>query len=137
MVVKDIEKTVQHYYEAYGIGPFRVFEAQFSDKTLRGRPAEFRLKIAMHRVGGVQLEFIQVLEGDTVYQDIIDKKGEGLHHLGFFVNDLDKHVARLAEQGISVIQSGRFDGGGFAYLDTEAIGGVVLELIQWPARPSA
>jgi methylmalonyl-CoA/ethylmalonyl-CoA epimerase len=59
------------------------------------------------------------------------KRGEGLHHLGFFVEDIEKELARLEKRGVKVLERGTVLGVvEFAYLDTEKSLGVVLELIQ-------
>lgn len=134
VVVKDIDQAMHYYSTTFGIGPFRVIDFDFPDATLHGKPVSLKLRIALARMGPVQFELIEVPEGDNIYREFLDAKGEGLHHLGFRVADLDDEVAKLAPLGIGVLQGGKADGGGFAYLDTEGIGGVIFELIQRPPR---
>jgi len=58
-------------------------------------------------------------------------QGGRITPLGFDVyGDLDERVKAYAEVGIEVMMSGRGPGRAFAYLDTEKIGGVILELLQ-------
>ncbi|MBI2856767.1 MAG: VOC family protein, partial [Chloroflexi bacterium] len=65
------------------------------------------------------------------HKEFLETRGEGLHHLGFFVTDLDNQINNLTRQGFQVTQGGkRLTGGGFAYFDTDKVGGVVLELVQ-------
>jgi len=137
VIVKDIEKTIRYYESALGIGPWVRLDIEYRDRTLRGKPADFKYKMAFASLGPVELELIQPVEGATVYDDLVAKKGEGLHHLGFDVGSMKNIEERLAffkQQGIEVIQSGRTETAKFAYLDTEAVGGVVFELISRPAR---
>jgi catechol 2,3-dioxygenase-like lactoylglutathione lyase family enzyme len=133
IVVKDIDKTIEYYQGTLGIGPWAVF---------KGEPAWCREscgevttsgKIAMAQVGPVQIELIQILEGRSVYADLLGE-GEGLHHLGFFVRDIDKRLQAAKDAGIEVIQHGLLKQMGltieYAYLDTLATGGVIMEFIQ-------
>jgi len=141
IVVKDINKAVD-YYSSLGIGPFRTLPSGnapvYTDKKLRGKEAEFTMEIRLAQVGEVELELIQPLEGESIYKEFLEEKGEGLHHLGFFVDDIDEEEARLAKQGIKALASGRRPGGGFTYFETDRIGGVIMELIQrskgWEAK---
>jgi methylmalonyl-CoA/ethylmalonyl-CoA epimerase len=50
--------------------------------------------------------------GDSPWQEFIDKKGEGMHHLGYFVDDIEKEQTALVKRGIEMILSSRFEGGG-------------------------
>lgn len=133
-VVKDIEQVANYYSTALGIGPFRVFDLDIPDATLHGKPISLKLRVAFARKGPIQMELIEVPEGESIYREFFEKKGEGLHHLGFHVTDIDTEVAKLARSGIGVLQGGKFSDGGFAYLDTERFGGVIFELIQRPPR---
>ena len=52
-------------------------------------------------------ELIEPLDGPNSYQEFLDSRGEGLHHLGYFVDDLDAAIAEMEAQGFAVLQSGR------------------------------
>ena len=66
------------------------------------------------------------------------QRGEGLHHLGFWVDSLTEAAAEFTASGYEAIQTGAgygLDGdGGYAYFDTSAELGVILELIEVPKR---
>jgi len=122
IVVKDVEATVKFYEKMFGIEPFPTVESAVDSA---------KLKIGLFQLGEVQIELIQVLEGETIHSKFVEKRGEGLHHLGFFVEDIEKELARLEKGGVKVLERGTVLGVvKFAYLDTEKILGVVLELIQ-------
>ena len=57
------------------------------------------------------------------------KGGEGIHHIAFLTNNLEKAAFRFKENGGKVLLSGQFQGGGFAYFDFEE-GNIILELFQ-------
>jgi methylmalonyl-CoA/ethylmalonyl-CoA epimerase len=135
IVVKSIDETVKFYTEVFGIGPFEIREVDFSNATYYGRKAGYRGKRAFAKLGPVTLELIELIEGKTVHEDFLKEKGEGLHHIGFAVRDLKKCEEEAEKLGLKVVQGfKREDGSGFAYLDSDRIGGTMFELIQWPAQ---
>ncbi len=137
IVVKSIDKTVEFYTEIFGIGPFEIREVDFPDATYYGQKAGYRGKRAFAKLGPVTLELIELIEGKTVHEDFLREKGEGLHHIGFLVKDLKKCEGEAEKLGLKVVQGiKREDGSGFAYLDSDRIGGAMFELIQRPAQKS-
>ena len=131
VVVRDVEKAIE-YYSSIGIGPFEYAQGMIADRRLYGKPAaDIKNVIALTQLGHVQLELIQPAGGESIHKEFLETKGEGIHHLGFLVDDLEKETAKLTEKGFKITQSGTFvGGGGFAYFDTDKVGGVLLELIQ-------
>jgi len=132
VVVKDLDKAVDYYSSMFGIGPFKYIERHYDGVILRERnDASYSVRIAIAPMGSVDFELIQITEGESIHLEFLEKKGEGIEHLGFRVPDLDAEIARFKECGIEVLQSARrSDGGGYAYMDTENIGGIIFELIQ-------
>jgi methylmalonyl-CoA/ethylmalonyl-CoA epimerase len=63
------------------------------------------------------------------------EKGEGIHHIGFAVPDLQEAMDIAKSQGFLITQHfRREDGSGFAYLNTDKTGGVIFELIVYPSK---
>ena len=134
IVVKSIDETVKFYTEVFGIGPFEIREFDFPNATYYGRKAGYRGKRAFANLGPVTLELIELIDGKTVHEDFLKEKGEGLHHIGFLVEDLKKCEEEAEKLGLKVVQGiKREDGSGFAYVDSDRIGGAMFELIQRPA----
>ena len=135
IVVKDIEKTVAFYYSTFGIGPFAIVpEVKFEGAMLRGQPISTSIKVAFAQSGPVQIELIQPLEGENIYTEFLESKGEGLHHLGFQVDDFDGLLARFKSKGIEPVFWHHLGWMAFAYLSTDRIGGVIIELL-WSKKP--
>ena len=134
VVVEDLDRAVK-YYSSLGIGPFQPLDLTRIERTVYGKPAKgLRNRSRVAQMGSVQLELLQPVSGESVQKEFLDKRGEGINHLGFLVDDLEKEVDRLTAMGFTVISSVTYaGGGGVAYLDTDRIGGVVFELIQWPS----
>ena len=133
IVVENIEKTAKYYSSMFGIGPFTIYDNDLPRAVSNGKPAPVRMKTAFAQMGPIQIELIQPIEGGEVYTEFLQNKGEGLHHLGIYVDDFetyDRLLAELNNLGIKSLLSYRGRRIGFAYLDTQVIGGVMLELIH-------
>lgn len=141
LVVHDVEKSIEHYQNILGIGPWTVHEsgdATLGDMTYYGRPANQKARIAFAMAGPMQIELIQPLEGESIWGDFLKEHGEGLHHLGHvMVDNMDEALAALEKQGFPCLQSARvvrgpFTGTEFAYIDTVKTLGTIIELLKKP-----
>ena len=132
IVVKDMDKAIEYYQSIFGWGPFSVMETELNGFTYRGKTGDCRLKLAMGNSGSMEIELIQVLEGETPHSEFLREKGEGIQHLRCCVDDLDSILAELAKDGIEPVFHHSFPemGVAFAYLNSDKIGGVMLELLQ-------
>ena len=63
-------------------------------------------------------------------KEFLEEKGEGIQHIGFFVDDLDQETAKMAEKGFTITQSGETPTVKWAYFDTDKVGGASIELMQ-------
>jgi methylmalonyl-CoA/ethylmalonyl-CoA epimerase len=139
LVVKDMDKAIK-YFEALGVGPFPPFLGgpgmAFTGKTVREKPSDYDMDLRLARgdMGGMGLELIQPLKGRSVYGEFLEKKGEGIHHLAFGVDDLDAEIADMEKRGFKVIQTGAFGTAKFAYFESEKPGGMLIELCQAPKK---
>jgi 4-hydroxyphenylpyruvate dioxygenase-like putative hemolysin len=129
-VVEDLERALPHYEALYG--PFEVVTFPMSDCAMRDTIGDCVLRIALNSSGPVEIELIQVLEGDTPHAEHLRRHGEGLHHVRFRVDDLDPKVAALEATGYRTIFHKRLRPTlAFAYLESPPeIGGSVIELLQ-------
>ena len=88
-----------------------------------------RAKLAFFDLGHVQLELIEPVGGPSTWQEFLDTKGEGVHHIAFNIEDMDAQVAMLEEKGMPLVQRGDFQGGCYSYIDSTAQLGVMIELL--------
>jgi methylmalonyl-CoA/ethylmalonyl-CoA epimerase len=136
MVVRDMDRAIERF-TALGIGPFkpRILPAE-NRETYRGKPffPSERVTIQITQIGNVELELIQPIDGASPHQEFLEKKGEGIQHLGFMVDDLEKEVNHLTGEGSSIILTSQFkNGGGVAYLDL-GVADLIVELVQPTAK---
>lgn len=131
IVVKNIDATITFYEKAFGFGPYEIRYVDYSNATYYGERAGYRGKRAFFRLGPVEIELIELIDGQTIHEDFLKEHGEGLHHIGFEVDDLAESKEQAARAGFEITQGfARPDGSGFAYLDTDKTGGVIFELIK-------
>ncbi len=136
LLVKDLHESVESYWRNYGIGPWSIYSFErgpVQNMHVRGERKDYTAKVALTMFGPLQIELIQPIEGESIYWDYLKKKGEGLHHLCCAVDDIEETINTFVKFGFRVIQSGTFwKSGEFAYLDTEGILGIVLEICKRP-----
>jgi methylmalonyl-CoA/ethylmalonyl-CoA epimerase len=129
VVVKDMQESVD-YYHSLGIGPFQEPENHvFPMKTFRGVPIDSELIIKETDLGPIKLQLVQHIRGNHIVREFIDRKGYGVYHLGFLVDDVEENENHMRDNDVTVIQKGRRgDGSGYSYFDTEEKAGVILEI---------
>ena len=143
VVVRDLDASMKRYVEEFGIGPWRVYTFSpdwIEGMTFRGREQEYSMKLALADVGGMMYELIEPFQGPNSYAEFLEEHGEGLHHLGYFVDDLDVTIRDMESKGYRLLQSGRGIGtkgdGGYAYFETEGVLGCIVEAIELPEEMS-
>jgi len=131
-VVRNVRK-VSAYWQHVGFGSLQIVHNISLNRMYHGRPGKFEMDLGWNRRGDRPFEWIQSTEGPNDYIDYRKKHGQGLHHLGFTVKDMDAAIAHFKARGVGVTMSGGWDDHGykgrFAYLDTDPHGGVTIELI--------
>jgi len=81
-------------------------------------------------MGQVDIELIEPIGGPSTWQEILDEKGEGVHHIAFTIKGTDQVVAFLKGEGLDVVQQGHYPGGMYTYVDSTPALGVILELLE-------
>ena len=130
VVVKDMNKTIQHLSATFGIGPWDIRERSYPVEQVAVGKGPFSYRVAFAALGPIELELIEVLEGSTIHADFLNSRGEGLHHIGFRVTDLQKKVTTLQQQGIDVMQSAFRPGSRYVYMDPADLGGIMFEFVE-------
>ena len=134
-VVTDLAKTMAYYRDTFRIRPWLLLDERPEPCFEGEKEVHPLLKMALAYSGPVQLELIQVAEGESFHLRHLEQSKGGLHHLGFMVGDIDRRLDRCRRMGIGILQRGTIRDIGFtvdyAYLDTFDRAGVILELIQW------
>lgn len=127
IVTEDLLTTVDSFWKIFGIGPWALFtfgSPTLHDRKCYGKPAWGWEIGALIQVGPIELEMFKTVEGVSVYQDWINQRGAGLHHVKFVTSDMDvdRTSQWIHEQGFQDVLSGRTGPpefkGQFCYFDT-------------------
>jgi len=141
-VVQNLELSIKTLSSVFGIGPFRVVECppigRRNHQFLNGKPARFRTRQAFADLGSVELELIQPLSGNTIWQQFLRKRGPGIHHIRFNVPNHQVVSDYLRQKGFQKTQEGAGIRPGSYWInyDTERLVGFVIEIMQ-PALGSS
>lgn len=121
IAVRDIEDTLRFYRDVFGVD-----EAEVEDVEDQG------VRAALVTVGGSRLEFIQPTDPGGAVARFIERRGEGLHHLCFEVEDLKEKLERLDAAGVQLIDKAprRGHAGMIAFMHPRATRGVLIELVD-------
>ncbi len=139
LVVPDLDAAVEQWWKLFGIGPwsFYTYGRPLAMKmSYHGEQVEYKMRLALTSLGPLRIELIEPGEGPTVYADFVREHGYGVHHFGVLVKDMPAAIREVEAAGLPMIMDGsgfgRNGDGHYAYLDTEALLGTTLELIERP-----
>ncbi len=132
-VVRDMQAAVHHWADKIGVGPFYLLDhVAYGASYFRGAPLQLDMSVAIAQWGDMQIELIQQHDqSPSIYTEFAARHGEGLQHVGVLSDDLDAQLRHLAARGIEPVQWGATANGmRFAYVDTDAHPGGMVELIE-------
>lgn len=131
-LVEDMDAALEHWTQTLGVGPFFLIDrVALVDPIYRGAPLDLDMRMALANSGDLQIELIvQRNRAPSIYTEWLDAGRTGLHHVGFFCDDIDRTLAALGPTHERVQYGSTGTGGAFAYLDTEHHPGTYVELIQ-------
>lgn len=136
LVVRKLEPWLERY-AAMGIGPWWVgtyAPPRLTGTKVRGRDADYSMRLALAWVGQMQWELIEPLDGPSIYKEHLAEHGEGFHHLQLSYRGLayDAFAAEMARRGAAPLMEGVYGGSRFVYFDTVATMGLVTEVRDAP-----
>lgn len=140
IVVSDLDEALRAHSAHRPVAQWRVMPARTGPvpgSTYRGQPGTYAVRLAFSGQNP-EIELIQSVRGPSIYQEWVDARGYGLHHLAVEVRSLDEAVEEMAAAGFEVAQSvvgfGPNGDGAYAYFDTVALLGYFLEAIRQPSH---
>ena len=91
------------------------------------------VKTSFFKVGDNKIELLEATKKDSPIAKFVDKKGEGIHHIAFDVDDIESEIKRLKKEGFKVlneIPKRGADNKLFVFLHPKSSNGVLIELCQ-------
>ncbi len=126
IAVLSVEQALHFYESALGI----------KAESVEDLP-EQKTKVAVLPIGRSRLELLESLEADSPVARFLRKRGQGLHHLCFQVEDIAAELERLRSSGVRLIDHVPRRGVGgclVAFIHPESAAGVLIELSQPAAQ---
>jgi len=133
IVVKDIEKARKNWAMVLGMDVPEVSIAKSHPSRptkYKGTPSSAEAKLAFFNLENIQIELIEPLGGNSTWQEFLDSKGEGIHHIAFMVKGIDGLERRFEMQGMPTDQNGGWEGGAYSYINAMQMLGCELELLE-------
>jgi len=121
IAVKSLNEAVK-FYEALGVKPYHFEEV-----------ASQKVKVAFIKVGESNIELLEPTCPESPIAKFLEKKGEGIHHIAYTVQDIKKVLKMLSENGCQLIDSEPKPGAHgclVAFVHPKAANGVLTELSQ-------
>jgi methylmalonyl-CoA/ethylmalonyl-CoA epimerase len=129
IAVADLEEEVERYRRTFGIEP-----------THRERMRDQGVEEVLFAVGESYVQLLGALGSDTPVGRFLDRRGPGVHHLGFRVANVTRALGRLRAEGVALIdETPRAGSRGtmIAFVHPKSMGGVLVELVQEPSPTAA
>ena len=124
VAVADLDAAVALYRDVWGL-----------EVSHRERVEDQGVEEAMVRIGESYIQLLGATGPDTTVGKFLERRGEGLHHIAYEVDDLEGALAQLKEQGVPLIdEKPRKGGRGHmgAFVHPKGNRGLLVELIQKP-----
>ena len=124
IAVKSLEEAIPYYENILGLKCYAIEEVK-----------DQKVKTAFFMVGQTKIELLEPTSDDSTIAAFIEKRGTGVHHIAFAVNDLEHVLEETAQKEIRLIVQHPRKGAealNIAFLHPKATGGVLTELCEKP-----
>ena len=122
IAVKNLEKSIEFYEDVLGLKCYRIEKVE-----------DQKVRTAFFKMGDTKIELLESTEPNGPVGKFIAKRGEGIHHIAFATDNLDKTLTELKTKNIALIdekpRSGA-EGLNIAFLHPKAANGVLIEMCE-------
>lgn len=122
IAVHSIEDTLPIYTQLLGLKLVKLEDAK-----------QHGIKAALLAVGETNIELIEPLDKESPISKFLEKRGQGIHHIAFKVDNIEKSLDELKAKGVALIDKKPrigFEGGKIAFLHPKSTGNILIELCQ-------
>ncbi|MEH6679513.1 MAG: methylmalonyl-CoA epimerase [Sediminicola sp.] len=122
IAVRDLEVSNGLYEKLLGVAPYKR-EAVVSEGVMT----------SFFQVGPNKLELLQATDGESPIAKFLERRGEGMHHIAFEVDDIGKEMERLRSEGFQLLSERPKRGADnkwVAFVHPKGTNGVLVELCQ-------
>lgn len=122
IAVKNLELANELYTKLFGVPPYKIEKVESEG-----------VNTSFFKSGPNKIELLEATNPESPIAKFIEKKGEGIHHIAFAVDDVAAEVARLKNEGFIVLNETPKKGADnklIVFLHPKSTNGVLIELCQ-------
>ena len=122
IAVKDLEAANEVYTKLFGKAPYKTETVESEN-----------VSTSFFKVGESKIELLEATNEDSAIAKFIDKKGEGIHHIAYAVDDIKLEMERMKSEGFIVLNEEPKKGADnklVCFLHPKSTNGVLVELCQ-------
>jgi methylmalonyl-CoA/ethylmalonyl-CoA epimerase len=122
IAVEDIYSTLPIFEQLLGLELEEIKESQ-----------QHKIKAALFKVGETKIELLEPLNNDSPISKFLKKRGQGIHHIAFKVDDIEKMLEQLKAKGVALIDEKPrvgIEGKKIAFLHPKDTSNVLIELCE-------
>ena len=122
IAVTNLAASVAFYEQVFGLKCYSIEEV-----------ADQKVRTAFFRIGHTKIELLESTDPEGPIAKFIEKKGEGIHHIAFAVENIDEHLRHAEKNGVRLIDANPRKGAeglDIAFLHPKSTGGVLIELCE-------
>ena len=122
IAVKSLDASIPFYEEVLGLSCYTIEEVN-----------DQKVKTAFFRIGETKLELLEATSPDSPIAKFIEKRGEGIHHIAFAVDDINKSLQDVENKGVRLIDKASRKGAeglDIGFLHPTSTCGVLMEFCE-------
>ena len=122
IAVKNLDEAIAYYENVLGLKCYKIEEVK-----------DQKVKTAFFKIGETKIELLETTDPEGPIGKFIKKRGEGIHHIAFAVNNISESLKEAESKGIKLINSSPkkgADGFNIAFLHPRSTFGVLTEFCE-------
>jgi methylmalonyl-CoA/ethylmalonyl-CoA epimerase len=122
IAVKNLDESIKYYQDVLGLECYNIEEVK-----------DQKVKTAFFKVGETKIELLESTDPEGPIGKYIEKKGEGIHHIAFAVNNIEEKLKHAEDKGVRLVDSvprKGAEGLDIAFLHPKSTFGVLTEICE-------
>lgn len=122
IAVKDLQKSNDLFRKLFGKEHYKIEQVESEG-----------VSTSFFMLGETKIELLEASKADSAIAKFIEKKGEGIHHIAYAVDNIESEMKRLASEGFELIHQTPKDGADnkrICFLHPKSTNGVLVELCE-------
>lgn len=122
IAVKNLDESIKYYQDVLGLECYNIEEVK-----------DQKVKTAFFKVGETKIELLESTDPEGPIGKFVEKKGEGIHHIAFAVNNIEEKLKHAEDKGVRLVDSvprKGAEGLDIAFLHPKSTFGVLTEICE-------